>query len=64
MPSGAVEDRYLTYMPFFVTKNPIDVGRTVPDTALSDQDGVVRRLSDYRGQKVVLFFYPKDDTPG
>jgi peroxiredoxin Q/BCP len=32
--------------------------------ALPDQDGVMRRLSDYRGSWVVLYFYPKDDTPG
>ncbi|HBP51215.1 MAG: hypothetical protein US68_C0006G0064 [Candidatus Shapirobacteria bacterium GW2011_GWE1_38_10] len=31
---------------------------------LSDQDGVVRKLSDYKGKWVLLYFYPKDDTPG
>jgi peroxiredoxin Q/BCP len=51
-------------MPLFVMKNPLRAGKPVPDIALPDQDGVIRRLSDYRGQKVVLFFYPKDDTPG
>jgi peroxiredoxin Q/BCP len=35
-----------------------------PDFTLLDDDGVERRLSDYRGQPVVLYFYPKDDTPG
>ncbi|MDM7323979.1 MAG: thioredoxin-dependent thiol peroxidase [Thermus sp.] len=35
-----------------------------PDFALPDQDGRVHRLSDYRGRWVVLYFYPKDDTPG
>lgn len=34
------------------------------DFSLPDQDGVVRSLSDYKGQKVLLYFYPKDDTPG
>lgn len=35
-----------------------------PDFALTADDGSVKRLSDYRGKKVVLYFYPKDDTPG
>ena len=44
-------------------------GRTRPavvvtDIALPDQDGTVRRLADHKGQPVVLFFYPKDDTSG
>ncbi|MDQ3985379.1 MAG: redoxin domain-containing protein, partial [Actinomycetota bacterium] len=39
-------------------------GTTAPDFALRDQSGQVKRLSDYRGRKVVLYFYPADDTPG
>lgn len=31
---------------------------------LNDQDGIVRKLSDYKGKWVLLYFYPKDDTPG
>lgn len=31
---------------------------------LSDQNGVLRKLSDYKGKWVILYFYPKDDTPG
>ncbi|HWS48638.1 MAG TPA: thioredoxin-dependent thiol peroxidase [Candidatus Methanoperedens sp.] len=31
---------------------------------LNDQEGVVRKLSDYKGKWVLLYFYPKDDTPG
>ncbi len=34
------------------------------DFSLPDQDGQLRKLSDYRGKYVVLYFYPKDDTPG
>lgn len=34
------------------------------DFSLPDQEGKVHKLSDYRGQFVVLYFYPKDDTPG
>ncbi len=35
-----------------------------PQFSLPDQDGVVHSLSDYKGKWVVLYFYPKDDTPG
>ncbi len=39
-------------------------GQLAPDFQLPDQDGKIHRLSDYRGQWVLLYFYPKDDTPG
>lgn len=39
-------------------------GSPAPDFSLPDQDGTVRSLSDYRGKWVLLYFYPKDDTPG
>lgn len=39
-------------------------GVLAPDFALQDQEEVFHNLSDYRGKKVVLYFYPKDDTPG
>ncbi len=35
-----------------------------PEIKLSDQDGKVRKLSDYKGKWVLVYFYPKDDTPG
>jgi peroxiredoxin Q/BCP len=35
-----------------------------PDFSLSDQNGATHRLEDYRGKWLVLYFYPKDDTPG
>jgi thioredoxin-dependent peroxiredoxin len=35
-----------------------------PDFTLHDHDGSAVSLSDFRGRKVVLYFYPKDDTPG
>lgn len=42
----------------------LQVGDTAPDfTAVSDEGKTVR-LSDYRGKRVVVYFYPKDDTPG
>ena len=39
-------------------------GDTAPDFRLVDQNGTIRSLSDFSGQWVVLYFYPKDDTPG
>lgn len=43
---------------------PLKSGDPAPDFETRDQDGNPVRLSDFRGKKVVLFFYPKDDTPG
>jgi thioredoxin-dependent peroxiredoxin len=42
----------------------IETGQPAPDFQLPDQDGEPVRLSDLRGQTVVLYFYPKADTPG
>ena len=42
----------------------LEVGTKAPDFTLPDQNGNVHSLSDYRGKKVVLYFYPKDNTPG
>ena len=42
----------------------LNVGDTAPDFSLPDQHGAERRLSDFRGKKVVLYFYPKDNTSG
>jgi peroxiredoxin Q/BCP len=42
----------------------IEPGKKAPAFTLSDQDGQPHRLSDHAGRPVVLFFYPKDDTPG
>ncbi len=39
-------------------------GDVAPDWEMRDQDGKVWRLQDLRGQKVILYFYPADDTPG
>jgi thioredoxin-dependent peroxiredoxin len=43
---------------------PLPTSIMAPDFKLLDQDGKVQSLSDYRGTPVVLYFYPKDDTPG
>jgi len=45
-------------------KAPILEGSVAPDFALRDQEGRLVKLGDYRGKKVVLFFYVRDDTPG
>lgn len=42
----------------------LDIGEQAPDFEARDQHGNLIRLSDFRGKKVVLYFYPKDDTPG
>ncbi|MGY6558179.1 MAG: thioredoxin-dependent thiol peroxidase [Nitritalea sp.] len=43
---------------------PLEVGQVAPDFTAKDQDGNTIRLSDFKGKKVVLYFYPKDNTPG
>ena len=42
----------------------IEPGKKAPAFSLKDQHGNVHRLSDYEGRPVILYFYPKDDTPG
>jgi peroxiredoxin Q/BCP len=42
----------------------IEPGKKAPAFRLTDQQGNTHRLSDYAGRPVVLYFYPKDDTPG
>ncbi len=42
----------------------MDIGDLVPDFAIQATNGINGRLQDYRGQTVVLYFYPKDATPG
>ncbi len=42
----------------------LEVGTQAPDFTLPDQNGNRHSLSDYRGKEVILYFYPKDNTPG
>jgi peroxiredoxin Q/BCP len=42
----------------------LNVGEKAPDFQVTDQDGVSVSLKDFRGSKLILYFYPKDDTPG
>ena len=43
---------------------PLQVGDKVPAFSVSDDRGNTQQLSDYKGQKLVVFFYPKASTPG
>lgn len=43
--------------------NTLQVGDNVPDFESTDQDGNLIKLSDYKGKKLVVFFYPKANTP-
>lgn len=42
----------------------MEIGNLAPDFALMGSDGKEHKLTDYRGKKVILYFYPKDNTPG
>lgn len=42
----------------------LEAGTKAPEFALPDQDGNVHTLEEYRGKKVILYFYPRDNTPG
>jgi peroxiredoxin Q/BCP len=42
----------------------LETGDAAPDFALDDENGAVVRLSDFSGRRVVVYFYPADDTPG
>ena len=42
----------------------LKIGEKAPDFSVEDNSGTIRKLSDYAGKKLVLFFYPKANTPG
>ena len=42
----------------------LEIGMKAPEFTLSDKDGNTVSLSDYLGRKVMVYFYPKDNTPG
>ena len=42
----------------------LEAGNQAPDFEFQDSQGDLRKLSDYSGQTIVVYFYPKDDTPG
>lgn len=42
----------------------LNVGTIAPSFELFDQDGNLHKLEDYKGKKIIIYFYPKDNTPG
>lgn len=53
-----------TTSPVHAVDKTLEIGDRAPDFSLTDQNGKQHRLVDYRGRWVILYFYPKDDTPG
>ncbi|MFO0705556.1 MAG: thioredoxin-dependent thiol peroxidase [Nitrospira sp.] len=47
-----------------MSKQEVEAGEKAPDWSLPDQDGKTVSLKSFKGKQVVLYFYPKDDTPG
>jgi len=45
-------------------QNILKIGDLAPNFLLTDQEGKLHRLSDYRGQRVIIYYFPKADTPG
>ncbi len=54
----------LFFVPAALASDPPQVGQIAPDFNLPDQNGEQHTLSEFRGKYLVLYFYPKDDTPG
>ena len=42
----------------------LEIGTKAPAFSLPDQNGIMHTLEEYKGKKVILYFYPKDNTPG
>ena len=59
-----IKARDLTASSIMQTVSHPEVGKPAPEFTAPTTTGEVVSLSDYRGKKVVLYFYPKDDTPG
>lgn len=53
-----------TITPAVAEETEMQMGMPAPVFSLMDQNGVQRKLADYQGHWLVLYFYPKDDTPG
>ena len=62
--SFAVAAIILSFTPIGIANDQLAVGASAPEFELSDQNGQLHSLEDYRDQWVVLYFYPKDETPG
>ena len=48
----------------FLSGANLDIGTAAPNFELIDQDGVIHKLNDYKGKKLVIYFFPKAETPG
>ena len=62
--SVAVAAAILSFTSIGMANDELAIGASAPEFELSDQNGQLHSLEDYREQWVVLYFYPKDDTPG
>ena len=60
----AVATAVFGFTPLGIANDAVAVGDLAPEFELPDQDGQLHSLEDYRDQWVVLYFYPKDETPG
>ena len=49
---------------FSLFSSSLTIGENAPEFSLKDQNGKIRRLSDYKGKKLVIYFFPKAFTPG
>tara|TARA_B100001769_G_C21986959_1_gene530514 strand:- start:742 stop:924 length:183 start_codon:yes stop_codon:yes gene_type:complete len=54
----------LLFINVFLFSANLDIGTNAPNFALRDQDGVIHKLNDYKGKKLVIYFFPKAETPG
>src|SRR5690242_13271226 len=64
MPAPATERRAAGALDMADTETKLHVGDMAPDFALTSDTGTPVKLSDLRGKRVIVYFYPKDDTPG
>ena len=56
--------KYICYDSMTQIASPLEAGQKAPDFQTTIQDGSVRSMSDYKGKKLALYFYPRDMTPG
>jgi peroxiredoxin Q/BCP len=62
--SAAFAVAIVSFTPIGMANEQVTTGNAAPEFELSDQNGQLHSLEDYRDQWVVLYFYPKDETPG
>ena len=54
----------LLLLKVFLLGGNLDIGTAAPNFELKDQDGVIHKLNYYKGKKLVVYFFPKAETPG